>query len=200
MTRRVVKPQPQGYFEVNEAPIYIYDTSFNQGKIFSPYHQGDILYVRETWCKVGADVDKMYFDNEREMWDGMYLYKADGYDLSDIGKWHPSINMPKDAARLFLRVIDVRVEKLQDITEEQAKKEGAWTTENACPFSIKHALHPTASTHAIAAFAYLWDSIINKSEIDKYGWDANPYVWVYEFDVITKAEAMKEEVKNEENN
>lgn len=61
-TRRLVKPEPQGYFEVNEEPLYIYDTDGNQGKITPPYHPGDILYVRETW---GEGYE-----------DGTYIYKA----------------------------------------------------------------------------------------------------------------------------
>lgn len=52
-TRRIIKPQPQGYFEVSEEPLYIYDTDGKQGKITPPYQPGDILYVRETW-RVGA--------------------------------------------------------------------------------------------------------------------------------------------------
>ena len=57
-TRRLVKPQPQGYFEVNENPVYIYDTDWNQGKITPPYQPGDILYVRETWHKYIKRVGK----------------------------------------------------------------------------------------------------------------------------------------------
>lgn len=57
-TRRIIKPQPQGYFEVSEEPLYIYDTDGKQGKITPPYQPGDILYVRETvWQKVGHYLD-----------------------------------------------------------------------------------------------------------------------------------------------
>lgn len=82
-------------------------------KARSPYQVGDILYVRETWGE----------DNHN------YLYRADFSDedlerLNKIMRWRPSIHMPKKAARIFLRVTDIRVERLREITEEQAIAEG----------------------------------------------------------------------------
>lgn len=129
------------------------------------YRPGDILYVRETWCKVGDDVDRLFFDNDAALYDGMYLYKADGVDLTDIGKWHPSIHMPKEAARLFLRVTDVRIERLQDIDDDGVVAEGM---EIGSPFDE------------------LWDSTIKKADLPRYGWNANPWVWVIEFERISK--------------
>ena len=78
---------------------------------FPPYQRGDILYVRETWCK-GS------WMNEKER----YYYKADDNDFHCV--WHPSIHMPKEAARIWLKVTDVRAERLQDITEDGVLKEG----------------------------------------------------------------------------
>lgn len=83
----------------------------------SPYQTGDILYVRETWCALPV--------NEAGHMRGrsVYYYKADG-DLRPEGwrgNWHPSIHMPKEAARIWLKVTDVRVERLQEITENGAK-------------------------------------------------------------------------------
>ncbi len=78
--------------------------------------------------------------------------------------YHPSIHMPKEAARIWLKVIDVRVERLQDITDEQAAKEG-------CDDYTSTAL----------GFFNIWDSTIKKADIGRYGWDANPWVWVIEF-------------------
>ena len=140
-----------------------------------PICPGDILYVRETWCRVGEDVDKMYFEHSGAMWDGMYLYKADGTELSDIGKWHPSLHMPKEAARIWLKVTDVRVERLQKITEHEAEKEGF------CD-DVEYCMGNTARGH----FAELWNHTIKKSDIDRYGWDANPWVWVIEFERCEK--------------
>ena len=86
----------------------------------APYELGDILYVRETWCALPV--------NEAGHMRGhsVYYYKADR-DLRPEGwrgNWHPSIHMPKEAARIWLKVTDVRVERLQDITVEDALAEG----------------------------------------------------------------------------
>ncbi|UTY27613.1 EVE domain-containing protein [Treponema putidum] len=119
----------------------------------APYKISDILYVRETWAKTK---------------DGMYLYKADpmykDMQPGDFGfYWKPSIHMPESAARIFLEVIKVRKEKLQDITEDGAQKEGV---EKTYPFGFR------------TAFKKLWDRLNKKTD---YNWDANPDVWVIEF-------------------
>ncbi len=198
VTRRIIKGLPQDAKRIGwltdsgndkSYGVAAFDINGSRKYFKLPYLIGDILYVRETWSTHYTAES----DAELE-----YCYKADGIDLKaeclpgENNRWYPSIHMPKEAARIFLRVTDVKIERLQDITTDQAIKEGAWTTGNACPFSIKHALHETARTHAIAAFAYLWDPLIKKSELSIYGWDANPYVWVYYFEVISKAEAMEE--------
>lgn len=123
----------------------------------APYQPGDILYVRETWCK-GS------YGNEKEK----YYYKAD--DNNFFCTWHPSIHMPKEAARIWLKVTDVKAERLQDMDKMDAVKEG---------------IDPRLCinlNHALAKFKKLWDSTIKKSDLDRYGWDANPYVWVIEFE------------------
>lgn len=130
-----------------------------------PYQTGDILYVRETWCALPV--------NEAGHMRGhcVYYYRADG-DLRPEGwrgKWHPSIHMPKAAARIWLKVTDVRVERLQEITEEQLRKEG---------------FIPEVQGHF--KFKWTWDDTIKKSDIDRYGWDANPYVWAIEFEKCEK--------------
>ena len=140
----------------------------------SPYQPGDVLYVRETWCKGslngGAD---------------QYFYKADDNDFHC--QWRPSIHMPKEAARIFLRVTGVRVERLQDITLDDAIAEGCqgkFIGSGECVGAGWEILPEDE-------FADLWDSTIKKSDLDKYGWDANPWVWVIEFERISKEEAMK---------
>lgn len=173
-TRRLVKPEPQGYFEVSEEPLYIYDTDGNQGKITPPYQPGDILYVRESYSELSFG----------------YVYKADGENIDHLGnviKWHPSIHMPKEAARIWLKVTDVRVERLQEITEEGAKKEGAIDNRGFIhsPDNEYDSVH-TAREH----FAKIWDSTIKKSDLDRYGWDASPWVWVIEFERCEKPEGV----------
>ena len=80
-----------------------------------PCEPGDTIYVRETWCD-----DRQF---TREATPGRYFYKASEEDGFTV-KWHPSIHMPKEAARIWLKVTNVRVERLQDITSEQICKEG----------------------------------------------------------------------------
>lgn len=139
-----------------------------------PYQQGDILYVRETWCK-GS------WMNEKER----YYYKADDNDFHCV--WHPSIHMPKEAARIWLRVTDVRVEWLQDITFDSCQNEGIYDDYKTYSETYTNNLRRVAYPKA---FARLWDSTIKKSDLDRYGWDANPWVWVIEFE---RCEKPKEE-------
>lgn len=141
-----------------------------------PYHTDDILYVRETWC--GLPV------NEAGHMRGhtIYYYKADG-ELRPKGwrgTWHPSIHMPKEAARIWLKVTDVRVERLQEITSEQISREGV-------EVEYPHVLNGEEKRYA---FSTLWNSTIKKSDIDRYGWDANPYVWVISFERCEKSEGV----------
>lgn len=143
-----------------------------------PICPGDLLYVRETWCKG-------YLMNAKER----YYYKADDNDF--LCTWHPSTNMPKQAARIWLRVMDVRVERLQEITDEQAKREGIQYDECPTGFTWKQEtdMHNCYTT-PIGAMQALWNSTIKKSDIDRYGWDANPWVWVIEFERCEKPEGV----------
>lgn len=133
-----------------------------------PCESGDILYVRETWMDYA----------------GLTMYKADCdiYRLDSLNfagfVWHPSIHMPKGAARIWLKVTDVRVERLQEITEVQAQAEG-------CNSGLL-----TGACTARGQFEDLWNSTIKKSDIDRYGWDANPWVWVIEFERCEKQEEI----------
>lgn len=97
------------------------------------------------------------------------------------------IHMPKEAARIWLKVTDVRVERLQEITEECAKKEGAIDNRGFIhsPDNEYDSVH-TAREH----FAEIWDSTIKKSDLDRYGWNANPWVWVIEFERCEKPEGV----------
>lgn len=135
------------------------------------YQKGDILYVRETWS---YDVG------------GIYIYKASyvenftgNKEINAIGnkiKWRPSIHMPKEAARIWLKVTDVRVERLQDITIESIRDEGL----------LSMAVHAGDMDIAMQEWSILWNSTIKKSDLDRYGWTGNPWVWVIEFERCEK--------------
>lgn len=190
-TRRIVKPQPEGYFEVSEEPLYIYDTDGNQGKITPPYQPGDIIYVRETWHKYIKRVGEGQNCHLAEF----YGYKASVENSEDAGEpWKPSIHMPKEAARIWLKVTDVRVERLQEITPKDAENEGVgnlFYEDIGC--SEKNYGTEVDPEYGIAKeqFAWLWESTIKKSDLDRYGWDANPYVFVIEFVKIDKPGEIK---------
>ena len=138
-------------------------------EIIPLYKKGDILYVRETWSE----------------WTDGYVYKAWNSPFAQAGesavmKWNPSIHMPIEAARIWLEVTDVRVERLQDITPEQICREGV-------EVEYPHVLNGEEKRYAFSA---LWNSTINKSDLDCCGWDANPYVFVIEFKRCERPEGV----------
>jgi hypothetical protein len=164
----------------------------------SRYMVGDALYVRETWCDVNG---KYYYKADQQCTycteDGICMphgvlkhitCEACEY-VGDIPKYRPSIHMPKAAARVFLRVTDVRVEPVQDITPVDVVREGAYPdcqdcidnygNGNQCDFGGEDECSQCDSV--IEAFAALWDSINAKRG---YGWDENPWVWVISFERI----------------
>ena len=175
-TRRIMKPQPIFYtgrkyiFKDSECPKK-WEQCDNIIDTYR-YQKGDILYVRETWG---------------EGWEeGTYIYKADDkladnplFEYSTKLIYKPSIHMPKEAARIFLKVTNVRIANLQDITDEEAKKEGA-NFKNGKNVGWKEKMERTA----IQRFAEIWDKTIKKNELDMYGWRANPWVWVIEFERV----------------
>lgn len=137
---------------------------------------GDILYVRETFFKdVGRYMYKANYSNSEKFY-------RNGREVTV--KWCPSIHMPREAARIFLRVTDVRVERLQDITEDQAQAEGVkgWmiATDRDWDKDPNHRI----------AFLHAWNQTIKKGDFALYSWDANPWVWVIEFEQISREEAM----------
>jgi hypothetical protein len=138
-----------------------------------PICPGDILYVRETFIQIAAHT---------------FWYKADGksWMLKDL-RWKPSIHMPKEAARIWLKVTDVRVERLQEITEDGAKAEGAIDNRGFIhsPENEYDRIHTAREN-----FIEIWDSTIKKSDFDSYGWAANPWVWVIEFERCEKPQEV----------
>lgn len=142
-----------------------------------PCESGDILYVRETWKKAP---------------NGYYYYEDwQRNDIADVTKWKPSIHMPKEAARIWLKVTDVRVERLQDIDEDGAVKEGIpWSECRNCKAPFGCDACAGEGYDEIDAFVELWDSTIKKIDLDFYGWNANPWVWVIEFERCEKPEGV----------
>lgn len=167
---------------------------------------GDVLWVRESWQQVyeteifeaGEELNIKNvisnFDDISKVCVGLstecatpntkprnkyYVYKADDIRYADEKyslRWKPSIHMPKEAARIFLKVTGVRMERLQDITIDEIRKEGLSSM----------AVYAGDKEIAYKEWQMLWDSTINKKELNQYGWDANPWVWVIEFERCEK--------------
>lgn len=144
--------------------------------LFRPrYREGDILYVREAWA--------MSPDILREV--PGPVYKAD-FTESELQRmkekhfrWKPSIHMPASIARIFLRVSRVGLQRLQDITSDQCADEGIELFSG--PAEAREAYY-------ISSFAALWDTTMPAEDLPEYGWDANPWVWVIEFEKCKQPE------------
>lgn len=181
VTRRVVKPQPDG------RPVPMTKDSCWPGYfaiqgtekvVRLPYQPGDILWVRETWAEMPYG----------------FVYRADGeepdgWDCDD--RWRPSIHMPRGAARIFLRVTGVRVERLQEITEDGAKAEGA---EKSYPYTDPE----TGKTVFVldekgtyrSGFSQIWDRTIKQKDRLSCCWESTPWVWVIEFERCEKPRGL----------
>lgn len=190
-TRRLVRflpgenPQWTGYIRDG---LMLYNGRNEHCIIKAPYQPGDILYVRETWehfecwnCE-GDERGNCPNEPQKSVLDktcGCYMYRATN-EIRGDARWHPSIHMPKEAARIWLKITDVKAERLQDITLEQICREGV---EVEYPYMLN-------GEEKIYAFLSRWNGNIKKSDIDRYGWNANPWVWNIEFERCEKPEDM----------
>jgi hypothetical protein len=169
-TRRVIKDKDiTNNFDIDvDGSVYAYIDP-ETGDSYTPtaiakYQIGDILWVRETWSRDES---------------GEYVYRTNYGTTEDdsfppsMFRWRPSIHMPCEAARIFLRVTNVRAERVQDITAHDAIHEGM---ESEIPFDT------------VDEFKELWNNLNAKRG---YGWESNPWVWVYEFEKINKEEAER---------
>ena len=160
-TRRPIKPQPDADGLARLAGQWVWnDTDAREYRC--PFgHPGDYLWVKETFatgipgCPSGV------------------TYRADHIDPNGDGpanpiKWRPSIHMPRWASRITLEIINVRVEQVQEISEDDAKAEGILMND------------PDAILYS-GMFAHLWNTIYHKRG---FGWDANPWIWVIHFRVV----------------
>lgn len=194
VTRRVLKPhntrkakrceylQGEGLWfddEINEfdKDTHIKDYSISSCWIgteiyiqkYASYRPGDILYVRETWCQPATHT---------------FWYKADSSIQNVL--WRPSVSMPREAARIFLRVTDVRVERLQDISDKDLLREGE------VPYICADGTFDRKNTKT--SFLGMWDATLKPKDRALYGWAANPWVWVIEFERCEKPEDAQNEI------
>lgn len=169
-TRRVVKPQPGSDNRIPWPGRKNIVANIRDERVlgFCPYGQpGDRLWVRETWAMSG------YQRVEYR------AAPADGSDFRCVDRWRPSIHMPRWACRITLEITGVRVERLQEISEKDAKAEGLHYHSDMYGYRLygKYSgIGPTDDVGALDAFRSLWESINGPSS-----WDATPWVWVIEF-------------------
>ena len=186
MTRRKIK-----LYKADEHPLR-QTSQWMQENNTCPYGKvGDVLWVRETWLYVMLDhahdllegvIDRTQFVYKASVHENFISYAKEKYGY----KWKPSLFMPKDACRIFLEITDIRVERLNDITNEQAIKEGIRPTSYFgntpllfCDYSSKTPIND--SCPAKYSFETLWQSINGKDS-----WEENPWVWVISFKRIEK--------------
>ena len=191
VTRRCVKPRFEGRYYpiwdyperlIFERPTDPYDWwqiwIDHKGSPYTctkpPYFVGDILYVREAWAEMCTLIPKLGEYDQSILYKATYKPNPD-YDVPKI-KWKPSIFMPKEAARIFLRVTNVSVAKLQDITTKHMQKEGLTSM----------AVFAGDNEIARQEWALLWNSTIPGKDYNKYCFSANPWVWVIEFERTEK--------------
>lgn len=184
MTRRVVKSQPyetgNGWWSWDgprpkadrNSGAHAGNRSPDQWSMLtSPYGSiGDIMWVRETFKPKYIKGCLQEYRNQYPT-EHPWFYITDGATEIGYGSWKPSIHMPKAACRIWLEITDVRMERLQDISEEDAKAEGV----------EKLRLYPGYNISPKGKFEGLWN-LINGDE----SWDANPWVWVIKFKVISE--------------
>ena len=157
-----------------------------------PCQPGDILYIRETWAFLpcvecmdegpSCHIEPVVYDDGDCESEGCFVYKA-SHPRPERVSWTPSIHMPKKAARIWLRVTNVRAERLQDMNGQDILMEG-----------VNCHVHPEADYfegNQKMMFEELWNSTIKKDDLESYGWDANPWVWVIEFERCEKTITSK---------
>lgn len=190
MTRRVVKPPFPAQSEVDDFGMcedeygklfayFVTAASYpDEYRVYPRYQPGDILWVRETWFYEMHmhDLTAGEPDLPGGRYSHRYVYRASSPDYPvDVGVgacgWCPSIHMPREAARIFLRVTDVRVERLQEIPYNDCVAEGMWNY--------------GTDVDTLAAYQELWQRVNAKSG---YGWETNPWVFVVTFERCEKPE------------
>jgi hypothetical protein len=174
-TRRAIKDQPTGDESINLRDVFLHNPEYFY-KICKYGKPGDLLWVRETM---------IYNKNSESYWP-----KAEGYFNSDSSyeKTVPSIHMPKSAARRWLMIEDIRVERVQEITEQDAKAEGViyWIETRLKSQPIRYKVYDNTDPEAFYtscpkhSFETLWISINGEES-----WNTNPWVWVIQFRVLS---------------
>lgn len=192
VTRRAIKPQPAGALRpMGRGSCWpgCFEASGEERIYRPPYQPGNALYVRETWAEMPYG----------------FVYRADeerpeGWEVDDC--WRPSIHMPRAAARIFLRVTAVKAARLQEIEKEDVLREGVKPKYYAggckCVWAFEGCMEKPCTNRDgyidlchWMPFSELWDKTMKPADRSAYGWEANPWVWVIEFERISREEAER---------
>lgn len=197
-TRRLVKPQPK-FFKGNagghwwrcthvQSMVRVEEELQNPGEYYKGFidevnpfgKKGDRLWVRETF--------RFYDSDECPHADfpcgcprnGTPLFKA-SHDCGDGEKWKPSIHMPRSASRIMLEITKIRIEQLNQISNQDAVQEGLLKLPASGRYVVNRGdqYFGAASTNPTEVFKWMWESIYGSR-----AWELNPWVWVVEFNVI----------------
>lgn len=185
-TRRVLKPQPA---KANMVGIKWPDGTLDCNGRRLPYAPGDRLWVREAFSLHNAHGQQRADGKRWGPWSGLptrvspdgkeIVYYREGFDRCDPGRWRPSIHMPRWASRLTLHVTAVRVQRLQDISEEDARAEGILYVPGHGDIAPADLAEGYANfVNSKMGFEILWDDIYGAG-----AWDANPWVAAITFTV-----------------
>jgi hypothetical protein len=222
VTRRVVKPQPVCYgpnitfdphddFFLSKEKNWLrcrvcgHDPEYSRSESniahhwVPPYRPGDILYVREAWTNMAFLGYQHAYKYKADQEPGMLRFAEDMKV-----KWRSSIHMPREAARIFLRVAGVKVKRLQTSFFEQGsaiftlREEGIDISEQCqeciasygCPCCIDGESECGVLDEVRGGFSDLWNSTIKPADRALYGWQANPWVWVVAFEKVSREEAL----------
>lgn len=180
VTRRLIKPQPRGHAALVSRNLLPETTEAGAGAVYAfedgtavgaPFSVGDILYVRETW---GKTADLPGISEEATVYAADFSNRELAHLKDKHFRWRPSIHMPKELARLYLRVTKVRAERLRSMVLADVLMEGV--------------MEGDSYEDTWDKWHNLWDGTIPKEDIDTYGWETNPWVWVIHFELCEKPE------------
>ena len=198
VTRRIIKPQPKSEVVFHLGNWQETQMCANGLRVLTPpFKVGDVLYVRETW---GHTADLPDISEEATVYAADFSDRELAHLKDKHFRWRPSIHMPKELARLYLRVTEMRADRLLNVDTADLIREGIKPEPlkaHGCECTWKYdgcRDEPCANrdVYEFLTYAYpfsaLWDSTVPKADLDTYGWEANPWVWVIEFEVCEKPE------------
>ena len=171
---------------VREAWQEVYETEYDMNAEGCCVNIRTLIVNFDSIPKICSGLSTEYSCSKMPPRNKYYVYKASNVEYSDAKnelRWRSPVIMPKEAARLFLRVTDVRVERLQGIKAYQIEQEGLnrCNISNECVGTCRNCMQEESIYNRFIRF---WNSKNPKKDLDKYGWNANPYVWVYEFERV----------------